>query len=162
MGSDPPVWNSTSPEFMYQSNTSATPSLRSATNPSSDMDMIATTFDIAIFLETRSSLHDCGRSDVVELGKRSLQVFIPFFRDRVLARASAVWHTSLGIHFCVERRIATQTELRHESRQNTKKADVLEVAFGHQTVESVSASWRPGASDLYSKIALGCRKLHPK
>jgi len=31
MGSDPPVWNATSPEFMYQSKTSPTPSLRSAT-----------------------------------------------------------------------------------------------------------------------------------
>ena len=31
MGSAPPVWNSTSPELKYQSNTSATPSLRSAT-----------------------------------------------------------------------------------------------------------------------------------
>jgi hypothetical protein len=30
-GRTPRVWNSTSPEFMYQSNTSATPSLRSAT-----------------------------------------------------------------------------------------------------------------------------------
>src|SRR5206468_3611677 len=47
IGSDPPVWISTSPEVKYQSNTSATPSLRSATEPSSDMDMIATTFDIA-------------------------------------------------------------------------------------------------------------------
>ncbi len=44
MGSDPPVWNSTSPEWKYQSNTSPTPSLTSATKPSSDMDMIATTF----------------------------------------------------------------------------------------------------------------------
>src|SRR5262249_23609473 len=50
MGSDPPVWNSTSPELKYQSNTSATPSLASATKPSSDMDMIAMTFDIAMFL----------------------------------------------------------------------------------------------------------------
>src|SRR5215216_3996315 len=47
MGSEPPVWNATSPEFMYQSNTSATPSLGSATKPSSDMDMMATSFDIA-------------------------------------------------------------------------------------------------------------------
>jgi hypothetical protein len=31
MGSDPPVWNSTSPEATYQANTSATPSWRSAT-----------------------------------------------------------------------------------------------------------------------------------
>jgi DNA-binding CsgD family transcriptional regulator len=30
MGSEPPVWNATSPELKYQSNTSATPSLRSA------------------------------------------------------------------------------------------------------------------------------------
>ena len=49
MGSDPPVWISTSPET-YQLNTSAKPPLRSATKPSSDMDMIATTFDIAMFL----------------------------------------------------------------------------------------------------------------
>src|SRR5213075_1673266 len=50
MGSDPPVLNSTSPEFMYQSNTSPTPSLGSATKPSSDTDMSATSFDIANFL----------------------------------------------------------------------------------------------------------------
>src|SRR4051794_27517491 len=47
IGSDPPVWNSTLPELKYQSNTSLMPSLRSATYPSSDMDMIATTFDTA-------------------------------------------------------------------------------------------------------------------
>src|SRR5690606_33772036 len=46
MGSDPPVWNSTSPDRRYQSNTSATPSSASATKPSRDMDMIATTLDI--------------------------------------------------------------------------------------------------------------------
>src|SRR4051794_41925463 len=43
MGAEPPVWISTSPELRYQSNTSATPSLESATKPSSDMDMMATT-----------------------------------------------------------------------------------------------------------------------
>ncbi len=46
MGSDPPVSISTFPEDMYQSNTSATPSLRSATKPSSDMDMIAMSLDM--------------------------------------------------------------------------------------------------------------------
>src|SRR3954467_15472397 len=56
MGSDPPVWNSTSPEFMYQSNTSPTPSLRSATYPSSDMDMMATTFDDGWFVDMGISL----------------------------------------------------------------------------------------------------------
>src|SRR6185436_10190566 len=67
MGSDPPVWISTSPEVKYQSNTSATPSLRSATKPSSDMDMIATTFDIAcslqeLWLRFRGSNDYCERA----------------------------------------------------------------------------------------------------
>src|SRR5689334_25288534 len=39
IGSDPPVAISTVPELKYQSNTSATPSLPSATKPSSDMDI---------------------------------------------------------------------------------------------------------------------------
>src|SRR5262245_25509805 len=47
MGSVPPTWTSTLPEVKYQSNTSATPSLGSATKPSSDIDMRATTFDVA-------------------------------------------------------------------------------------------------------------------
>src|ERR1051325_9235971 len=46
IGCEPPVRNSTFPELMYQPNTSATPSLSSATKPSSDMDMIATIFDM--------------------------------------------------------------------------------------------------------------------
>src|SRR5688572_20473488 len=70
MGSDPPVWNSTSPEWKYQSNTSATPSLRSATKPSSDMDMIATTFDIAMFLSARVA---CGAFDLVQQGSDVLR-----------------------------------------------------------------------------------------
>src|SRR5882757_2526063 len=59
MGSDPPVLSSTSPEDMYQSNTSPTPSLESATKPSSDTDMIATTFDMACsFRERKTAFSD--------------------------------------------------------------------------------------------------------
>src|SRR5947209_13148475 len=61
MGSAPPVWNSTFPDVMYQSNTSATPSLRSATYPSSDMDMIATTFDIAMSFRGRRCVQGIAR-----------------------------------------------------------------------------------------------------
>src|SRR5688572_4488441 len=70
MGSDPPVWISTSPEVKYQSNTSATPSLRSATKPSSDMDMIATSLDIAMFLSPPAYTETRDRSSAELLGER--------------------------------------------------------------------------------------------
>src|SRR4051794_33236778 len=68
IGSEPPVWNSTFPELRYQSNTSATPSFRSATYPSSDMDMIATTFDIAMFLSRRG---DCVHHERIPVREAS-------------------------------------------------------------------------------------------
>ena len=44
-----------------------------------------------------------------------------------------------------------------------EKADVLEVAFVHQSVESVSSFFgAPCAGDFHGKIALRCRKLRPK
>jgi hypothetical protein len=76
MGSDPPVRISTSPEVRYQSNTSATPSLRSATKPSSDIDMIATTFVIrfsssrAVPMTTCCLLHEQRHADTTFIRAR--------------------------------------------------------------------------------------------